>query len=176
MNLKSGSYILFFLLVSALFSCEKTDVEFEDDFRKSERAWQDFKKSSGNTYKYVVSFQSWAGFGSETTITVADGKVIRREYLSVFYDREPGGLPKVRSEWVEDANEIGTNTNDGALPFTLDEVYEKSKNEWLVKRDKATTYFRAENAGMISTAGYVEDGCADDCFVGMRISAITAGN
>jgi hypothetical protein len=37
-------------------------------------------------------------------------------------------------------------------------------------------YFEAETDGLLSSCGYVEDGCQDDCFVGIHIAGITGGN
>ena len=60
----------------------------------------------------------------------------------------------------------------GEAPLTFDQIYEKARTEWLVKRENATTYFEAENNGLISKCGYVDDGCQDDCFIGIQISSI----
>lgn len=75
--------------------------------------------------------------------------------------------------WIEYENEINSHENIvAAAPLTLDEVYGKAKNEWLIKRKNVKTYFEANNGGLISTCGFVEDGCMDDCFRGIRIAYI----
>ena len=160
--------LLGLLLVSLMFSCDKTDIDFENDFEKSQKAWKAFKKSSGNSYKYVVNTASWIGIYTETTITVSNGKVVQRE---LKYTRREHA-PVDEFQWVENENEINTHKNAGAEPLTLDEIYAKAENDWLLKRDKATTYFEAKNDGMISSCGYVNDGCQDDCFNGITISYI----
>jgi len=40
------------------------------------------------------------------------------------------------------------------------------------KRKDASVYFEAKNNGMISSCGYVQDGCMDDCFNGINIASI----
>ncbi|MDP2414077.1 hypothetical protein [Daejeonella sp.] len=62
----------------------------------------------------------------------------------------------------------------GDSTINLDAVYDKAANEWL-KADKKQNiiYFEAKNQGMISTSGYVPNGCQDDCFTGIRISNIS---
>ena len=62
--------------------------------------------------------------------------------------------------------------SNAADALTLDEIYSKAKNEWLVKRKNVTNYFEAKNDGLISTCGYVEKGCVDDCFAGITIKSI----
>jgi hypothetical protein len=54
----------------------------------------------------------------------------------------------------------------------LDEIYEKARSNWLKKRGNAKTYFEAKNDGLISSCGYAEDGCQDDCFNGINITSI----
>ncbi|HEV7379911.1 MAG TPA: hypothetical protein VGN64_08975 [Dyadobacter sp.] len=175
MTQKLRVYILFLSLASLLFACSDVDPEFNNDFKKSEKAWKAFKKSSGNTYSYEVSFDSWAGFGSRTKISVENGIIIQRQYHSYGYKDDVSPEKEVKSEWVEGKSEIGSHTNEGAPAVTLDEIYDRAENEWLIKRKGADTFFSADNGGMISSAGYVNDGCQDDCFTGIRITAITAG-
>ena len=42
-----------------------------------------------------------------------------------------------------------------------------------VERNNVTTYLETKNNGMISTCGYVENNCADDCFIGIHINNIS---
>jgi len=53
-------------------------------------------------------------------------------------------------------------------------VYEKARNNWLIKRSNTETYFEAKNNGIISSCGYVKDGCQDDCFNGITITLVEA--
>ena len=115
---------------------------------------------------------SWTGTSSETTITVSNGKVTKREFRYTVTKYLPDNFPKEELEWVENENELNTRAHSGAAALTLDEIYTKAKSEWLIKRENAKTYFEAKNNGLISSCGYVEDGCADDCFNGIRISYI----
>jgi hypothetical protein len=56
--------------------------------------------------------------------------------------------------------------------MTLDEIYDRAKSDWLRKRSNAQTYFEANNNGLISSCGYVEEGCQDDCFRGITIASV----
>lgn len=166
-----SSYLLFaFLLLGGLFiACKKSDIEYNSDFRKSQQSWANFKASSGNSYRYVVASGSWVGTASETTITVRSGKVTQRSYI--LKGRDQTNALVVLTEWQEDENSLNSHSG-GAASLTLDEVYAKAQSEWLIKRSDATTYFEANNAGMISSCGYVENNCADDCFIGISITSI----
>jgi hypothetical protein len=112
---------------------------------------------------------SWAGFATRTTITVEKGKIVERHFK---YTTVPTSttIPPTALEWTENENEINNHPESPAL--TLDEVYDKARNEWLLKRKSAKTYFEAKNNGLISSCGYVEDGCQDDCFIGIYIDSI----
>lgn len=165
-------YLIIFFLAAPLFSaCSKNDIEHENSFDKSYRAWQVFKKDAGNSYRYTVVFGSWVGFSTETVITVTEGKVTGRSYVLREYERNNSNVIVVKDQWTETAATLNTHEK-GALSRTLDEVYQEARTNWLKKRSKTSTYFETKNSGMISSCGYVESNCADDCFVGISISSI----
>ncbi|MGY5355583.1 hypothetical protein [Wenyingzhuangia sp. IMCC45467] len=56
----------------------------------------------------------------------------------------------------------------------MDEIYEKAKQDWLIKRKEVLVYFETDNNGLISTCGYVPKNCMDDCFLGITIKSIEA--
>ncbi|MDR0659689.1 MAG: hypothetical protein LBG19_02575 [Prevotellaceae bacterium] len=94
-----------------------------------------------------------------------NGKVIQRQYQCV----QEGGI--VVENWIEQEDELNTHEY-GAATITLDEIYYLAKNDWLRKRDGVKYYFEANNEGMISICGYIEDICSDDCFIGVSIEWI----
>lgn len=168
--MKHHSLLACLLIITAvLVACNKHGLTHADDFYKSYIAFSDFKRSSHDSYRYTVTGGSWVGYGWQTTITVTGGKVTQRSYS---FTPTPGRsyTPK---QWTENENEIGTH-RDGDEAVTLDVIYGKAETEWLRKRDGASVYFETKNNGMISTAGYVMNGCQDDCFVGIYISKIEA--
>ncbi|WP_341225743.1 hypothetical protein [uncultured Arcticibacterium sp.] len=157
------------LCLSVFSACEKNDINFNSDFEKSEKAWLSFKNTSNNSYQYTVVGGSWVGSGWETKLTVTDGMVTERYYK---YTPAPDSKQPI-IEWTENENELNTHTDPAAAEtITLDKVYEKAQLDWLVKRDDTETYFEVDTEGLISTAGYVPNGCADDCFVGISIRKI----
>lgn len=171
--MKSQLFTLVLLFIASIFtSCDKEDIEYQNQFEKSHRAWLDFKKESNNSYTYTTVFGSWTGFACQTKITVASGRVIERHFK--YTSIPPGALvPQESLEWKENENQLNSHTYTSASsPLTLDQIYDKAKNEWLLKREHAKTYFEAKNNGLISSCGYVEDGCQDDCFSGISIASI----
>lgn len=162
------------VLVSLLFilsvfsSCEK--IDFDNDFKKSQKAWSSFKKTSNNSYQYTVVGGSWVGSGWETKLTVIEGVVTERYYKY----SPPSNTKQPIIEWTENKNELNTHESSAAAEtITLDQVYQKAEKEWLIKRENAETYFEVDSAGLISTAGYVPNNCADDCFNGITIREIS---
>ena len=158
------------LLMIAFYSCKKDNITHSGDFERSFYKWQVFKSTSGDTYSYQVITGSWTGYSTETTITVKQGKVTERSFLSKGYIDTSRVLTVIK-EWKENENQLATHM-EGAAPLTLDQIYAQAKSDWLLKRDNATTYFETENNGMISSCGYVPNGCADDCFIGIYIKYI----
>jgi len=199
-------YIFALALIVLFVACDKSDMEYENDYERSCKTWLSFKEANNNSYRYVVSGSSWAGFAWETTLTVQAGKVMERAFrYTVFNDiRMPGAgwslvavqsmidsierkhpgsterLPSADSlmkvlSWKEQHPHLNDPGHSSGAPiWTVDEVYEQAKNDWLRKRDNAQTSFEAKNNGIISSCGYWEDGCMDDCFRGIRISSVDA--
>ena len=170
--MKSKTYLIVLILIGSLLnSCDSDDLEYQDKFETSQKTWLDFKETSNDSYKYIVTFGSWAGFSWETTIIVENGIVIQRDFEYTFTEGISTDIQQDELQWTETGSEIGSHEN-GAESITLDEIYDKALNDWLIERNNTTTYFETENNGMISTCGYVENGCADDCFIGIHINSI----
>lgn len=172
--MKKSIYIITLLLINmTLFCCSSdNDLNYQNDFEKSKSAWLDFKASSNNSYQYVVSGGSvFTTYGWETTITVSNGIVVQRHFK---YIGTTQNIHEEDLEWTENENEINSHENSNAASaLTLDEIYAKAENEWLIKRKNTDTYFETKNNGLISTCGYTEKGCMDDCFTGIKIKSIT---
>lgn len=153
-----------------LTSCKKSDMNFENDFEKSNKEWLIFKEISNNSYSYMVTGSTWTGSAWETVITVTNGKITQRHFKFTSVEGLVN-VPQEALEWTENENEI--NSHDSAdEALTLDQIYDKARNEWLIKRKNAKPYFETNNNGLISSCGYVEDGCMDDCFIGIKIAHI----
>ncbi|MFH6996123.1 hypothetical protein [Flavobacterium sp. FlaQc-48] len=163
-------YIALLFIITLIISCSSDEsLSYKNDFQSSQATWLNFKESSKNSYKYVVAGGSvFATYSWQTTITVSNGKIIYRNFK---YIGNTANIPAEQLEWTENESEINSHQN-GAAALTLDEIYAKAKEEWLIKRKNATNYFEAKNDGLISQCGYVEKGCMDDCFVGITIKSI----
>ncbi|MCZ4244379.1 hypothetical protein [Pedobacter punctiformis] len=169
--MKKYHYILILLITGTfLAACKKDNMVYQSDYTKSYQAWLNFKASTSNAYRYQANTASWTGYSSQTIITVQNGEVVKRSYVAKNIDQKTHAVI-VLKEWIEDKASLNTH-QEGAATKTLDEVYLMAKNEWLLKRKDAETYFEAKNNGMISSCGYVENGCQDDCFTGISIGFI----
>ncbi len=146
-------------------------MDHSSAYFKSYSAFQDFKKNSDNSYQYQVIQSSWVGSSTQTIITVRSGRVTNRDCIIKRYDGSTPANTLITEEWQEDATNLNTHTA-GYPSRTLDEIYQLAKNEWLIKRDGVTNFFEAKNDGMISSCGYYDNNCADDCTIGVYISWI----
>ena len=172
--MRNRSYLITLLVISSfIVSCSSDDdLNYQNDFQNSKNAWSNFKTSANDSYTYVVSGSSvFAAYSWETTITVSNGIIIQRDFK---YIGSPENIPEDQLQWTENQNELNSHeSSPAAEALTLDEIYNKAENQWLIKRKHTTTYFESKNNGLLSTCGYVEKGCMDDCFVGIRIKSIT---
>lgn len=167
--------ITLLLLGSIISSCSSDDdFNYQSDFENSHNAWLNFKESSNNSYKYVVNGGSvFTTYGWETTIKVSNGVIVERSFR--YTAGAEDFIPVDQLEWTENENEINSPEHENtsaSTALTLDEIYEKAEQEWLIKRKDATSYFESENNGLISTCGYTKKNCLDDCFVGITIKSI----
>jgi hypothetical protein len=171
--MKRNAFLAMILMIAATFTaCKKDKIEYRNDFETSFKAWQNFKAESRNNYSYTTSTSSWTGYSTETTITVINGKITSRAYVAKGIKDDQTHAIYILEEWREDSTTLNSHKN-GAQTLTLDQIYDLAKNDLLLKRANTKTYFEAKNDGIISSAGYVEDNCADDCFNGISIRSVT---
>lgn len=168
-------YLSAIIILILITGCKKDNIANEGAFNKSYNAWLSFKSTAHNTYLYTTTFGSWTGYGTEIKTGVVNGKIAWRDFTSIQLKHNGTSQRDTIKQWHEDADHINTHPNDAGESLTLDDVYQKAKTTWL-KADKKTNdiYFEAKNNGMISSCGYVPNGCQDDCFNGITISMITS--
>ncbi|MBO10240.1 MAG: hypothetical protein CMJ68_05710, partial [Planctomycetaceae bacterium] len=148
------------------------------------KAWEAAKAKCKGNYSYKVGFQSFVGFGHETTIVVKNNKVTERHYRTFNRRRpiappRPGGgapaQPKTIS-WVEKGEAIGTNKR-GAPAKTLDELY-KVALETAQKPLKQfeRRYIRSDKQGLLVSCYIRDRRIADDApRNGLVVSSIQLG-
>ena len=138
-------------------------------FIESRSSWKALKKENGDSYEYTLEILSFTGHGNRTTMSIENGKVIKRNYLTFFLNPNTGEMEE-QEVYTETGEEVGSNS-EGARPLTIDALYETCASEYLVvDTDKNTVYFDTNSEGVISLCGYVPNGCADDCFQGITFS------
>ncbi|HLS39114.1 MAG TPA: hypothetical protein VK023_12670 [Sphingobacterium bovisgrunnientis] len=187
-------HFLFFTLI--LIGCGKDKLENQNDFEKSYATFQKFKKETKNTYTYKTTVQSYYdGIVREYTFEIVEGVVTKRSFMfkeignnkrpetgwteesarlafqATDYTDEAIANLISKLEWVEEKDQLGTMEAPLNI-WTLDQIYDKAKEEWLIKRANAQIHFETNNNGLISLAGYVPNGCQDDCFTGIKITKI----
>ncbi len=156
--LKNLSFIIIssFLFISCSSLNEK-QKELKNSYTK-------FKRLHFENYSYTVSFQSFTGFSSYTTIYVQNNIVYKREY------KEEGTLESY--SYIEDITNLGKNEK-GFIIKTLDEVYLLCGNEILVKDEKYNyinlSFFKNN---LLKNCSYTPLHCADDCSNGINIKKI----
>lgn len=192
------TYTLLLSLLIGLSACSKSEFEYQTAYERSYRAWQDFKQSNNNSYSYTVRNSTWTGSSWQTSISVDQGRIVSRDFhylvfnsfeiptggwtikeateivdsltgQAIFNSQTPEELlSKLR--WTEKDHELGIHEiSPAAELITMDDVYELAKNQWLAKRKDANFSFETKNNGIISSVGFVPEGCMDDCFFGIHI-------
>jgi hypothetical protein len=170
--------LLMNLVLISLSGCELGVLQARKSFESKEvngyqqsyEKWLTDKASHNESYQYVVTFSSWAGFGENTTITVNRGVVTDRSYQAWKYNNDKPGDREITTQWRENASNLDSH-QEGAASQTLDQLYQQCSSDWLrVNISQNTIYFESKNNGLLSLYGYVPKNCQDDCFTGVRIS------
>jgi hypothetical protein len=189
--MKKLFHFLFILIL--ICGCSKDELQYQNDFDKSYNAFQKLKKETNNTYRYQTNIHSfYDGISREYTFEIVKGVVTKRSFKfteignikrpeigwteesarlafkATDYTDEAIANLISKLEWVEEKDQLGTMEAPLNI-WTLDQVYDKAKEEWLIKRANAQIYFETNNNGLISLAGYISNGCQDDCFTGIKI-------
>ena len=150
---------------------------------KSLQAWQQAKEKCGGNYSYSVRWQSFVGFGHETTVVIKDNKVVERRYRE-FKRRPPVAVPNkpnVKPQpagplWVEKGKELGSHKK-GAAAKTLDQLYQEAAE--VAKRKLPSNlrrYFRVDKQGLLLSCFTVDTRIADDAPTkGVNITSIKLG-
>jgi len=138
----------------------------------SEASESTFKANAAqyrNSYSYKSNFESFAGFGNSSEIVVNYGKPILKNYQAYHYKDTNGKQEKIiDTSFVEQAHNLG-QSNLGAPILTMEEMYALCFK--MLSKDTAThvLYFTTDKQGILSTCGYMQKGCMDDCFRGFNI-------
>lgn len=144
------------------------------NYTESRKQWIRLRDQDANTYRYSVLETSVNDRGSETTITVENGKVTARDF-EAFTISEEDGSRNVIFSYSENKQTLGSHQR-GAPAVNIDELYDTCLGDYLgIDNETNTIYFDTHEGGIISLCGYVPDLCQDDCFVGFDISYFSWG-
>lgn len=129
--------------------------------QQSRRTWTKLLGEHGGRYAYVTGFQSWVGFGSQTTVGVDAGKVVRHAHLE--YDRER----TITEHWEDMGSDVGKH---GAVPPTLEQLYAQCLNEVLTQDpSQHELYVAFHSDGVLAHCTSRHKACADDCSRGVSV-------
>lgn len=147
------------------------DYEIESNFNESLKLWNELKVQNGNSYEYSIGYFSFVGYRSTVTVTVENGEVVNRSY-SETKQRDGGGFEQMESiVYVEDKSDLNTH-EQGPKAVTFDEIYATCGNNTLqVDLSRNKIYFSTDDEGLLKGCTYIENGCMDDCSVGVNVSS-----
>ena len=182
---------------------ESLKIEHESAYKKSLKKWEAFKSENNNSYTYVIETDRFfSTLPSRITLTVENGVLTKRsgykKDLQVVQRPETGWTAEnIREalisanmdnaqieemltadfiagmEWEEDQNNLGKYDPKG-LTMTIDQIYKKAKDTWLVPSKGDEAIFETKNNGIISMVGTRLKPHDDFPFNGVRIVSIAA--
>jgi len=170
------------LMLLLFVSCVNDDTsQFElrgengFSYKESLEQWKKLKKDNGNSYVYKTVFVSWMfNYGSSTELKIENGIVVERNY-EVYNFIDENGEKEIIDSYIENVENIGTH-QEGALPKTIDELYNTCAGDYLIVNSKDNViYFETNENGILSLCGFVPEGCMDDCYRGIQVEFIKWG-
>ena len=154
-----------FLVICCFFSVSGQVTRLEE-YNQSLMAWTNL---SADSYTYVVPFRSWSGYRDETTITVLNGMIVRREFQSFRLDN---GAEVGLDHWVEEGTQLGSH-DQGAPRRTMEDNYTYCRNQVLIQDPvENSIYFEVDERGILKQCAYFPNNCADDCLMGITIDSL----
>lgn len=178
-------------------------INHESAYKKSLKKWENFKSESNNSYTYVIeTYRFFSSPPSRITLTVENGILTKRSgyKMDLFAVQRPeSGWTKenirealistnmdnarieemltadfiANMEWEEDQNNLG-KYDPKDLAMTIDQIYQKAKDTWLVPTKDSEAIFETDNKGIISLVGIKLKPYEDVPFNGVRIVSVTA--
>ena len=182
---------------------ESLNIEHESAYKKSLKKWEAFKSENNNSYTYVIETDRlFSTLPSRITLTVENGVLTKRsgykKDLQLVQRPETGWTAEnirealisanmdnaqieemltadfiANMEWEEDQSNLGRYDPKG-LTMTIDQIYQKAQDTWLVPSKDDEPIFETNNKGIISMVGIRLKPYEDIPFNGVRIVSITA--
>ncbi len=182
---------------------ESLNIEHESAYKKSLKRWEEFRSENNNTYTFVIETDRlFSALPSRITLTVENGILTKRNghKMDLFLVPRPAAgwtkenirvaltsinMDKARieemltadfiagMEWEEDQNNLG-KYGPQDLVMTIDQIYKKAKDTWLVPSKGDEAIFETKNNGIISMVGTRLKPHDDVPFNGVRIVSIAA--
>ena len=133
MRKKPAIYLMVLLFTCCQLQLVAADAEDASaKLAKSLETWEQAKQKCHGNYSYTVRWQSFVGFGHETTVVVKGNKVAERRYREFKAParrpapKNPNVKPKPPEPlWVEKGKELGSHKK-GAAAKTLDQLYQEA--------------------------------------------------
>ncbi len=146
--------------------CSPTNAERLEQLADSRVSFDAAKGKHDNSYRYTRDFQSFSGFGFQTTITVAQGVVIERTFKSQHVS---GGES---TQWTETGAEVGSH-DEGFAAVTVDALYEECATTVLTKNDEINWInFSTDDNNFLQACTFTPKNCQDDCTRGPVLSTL----
>jgi hypothetical protein len=151
---------------SKIQKCGPSNAERLEELADSRVAFDAAKGKHDNSYTYTRDFQSFTGFGFQTTIVVAQGLVIERHFKSQHIS---GGDS---TQWSETGADVGSH-DEGFPAVTVDALYDECATTVLTKdEDNNWINFSTDANQFLQACTYTPMNCQDDCTRGPVLSTL----
>lgn len=139
---------------------------------ESLKIWNGLKAEHGDTYRYEVAHGFYLGFGSITTVTVQNGRVVARTYEEGQTNNKGELIVDKQYGWTEKGVEVGSREG-GAAPRTVDELYRECQDDVLTRNPRVNRISLGfYNSGVLKSCSYAPKNEVVDAAPGVFIDAL----
>lgn len=151
---------------STVKRCSPTNAERLEMLGDSKVSFDAAKAKHDNSYTYTRDFQSFSGFGFQTTVVVAQGTVVERHFKAQHVS---GGDS---TQWSETGAEVGTH-DEGFPAVTVDALYTECATDVLTQNDELNwVNFSTDENNFLQACTFTPKLCQDDCTRGPVLSTL----
>ena len=135
--------------------------------------WSNIVSSSAGDYAYSERTQSWIGTVG-ISVVVVENYALSRHLYRAYGEPDVDGQAEVVVDYDESGDQIGTHERGLSAQF-MEEIFDRCETKLGLDPDDYRLNIHFDDDGLFSSCGYVEVGCADDCYIGNSLNNVMPG-
>ncbi len=163
---------LFFLTLFIFTGCSQSKISTQKEKKQAiifdnlilQQSYE-YLQTLPKSYSYTNATYSYIGHSGQTTVTVKDDVIVKREF-------KEGMFNDLKTIYIENKKDLNKNKK-GFPPKKLEALYAQCDKEVLTKDKNENKIYLTFEKRVLKSCIYVPINCADDCSKGIYFSNVT---